>query len=90
MKGFGDWSVVRMYAVNSSGVAGSKLVSDNYYDRNASIVATVRSGSAASEYAYDGAGRSTRPARLPSWKRPNTPVECSIIAIRCPTSASAA
>ncbi|WP_428940595.1 RHS repeat-associated core domain-containing protein [Fontivita pretiosa] len=46
-----------VYAVSSSGVPGNRLVTDRYYDRNSNLVATATKGSAAMEYAYDGAGR---------------------------------
>ncbi|WP_146602845.1 hypothetical protein [Novipirellula aureliae] len=45
------------YAVSSSGTAGDALQSDTYYDRNNRTVASAPSHAAASETAYDGAGR---------------------------------
>ena len=47
----------QMYAVNSSGVTGDKLVSNHYYDRNSKLIAEAVAGTGATEYAYDGAGR---------------------------------
>jgi RHS repeat-associated protein len=47
------------YAVDEDGAAGSKLVSDSYYDRNGRLVASSSPGAGATEYAFDGAGRQT-------------------------------
>jgi RHS repeat-associated protein len=45
------------YAVNASGVAGSKVVADTYYNRNSQVVATSSPAKGAAEIAYDGAGQ---------------------------------
>jgi RHS repeat-associated protein len=47
----------QQYSVDSSGAAGSYLKTDYYYDRNDRQVASVPAYAAATETAYDGAGR---------------------------------
>ena len=45
------------YAIDASGNAGGKLISDSYYDLAGNLVASTSPGSGGSEYAYDTAGR---------------------------------
>jgi RHS repeat-associated protein len=49
--------VHRTYSVSSSGVATNYLRTDYFRDRNDRIVAIGHDGGAATEFAYDGAGR---------------------------------
>jgi len=45
------------YAVDSDGAAGNRLLTDYFYDLNGQRVAVAPKYSAATEYAFDGAGR---------------------------------